>query len=100
MTRKHVTYKNTFLTVVCPSADDVLNLKVGDLAPDCFGEEKPITSIFARGFDVTGRAYVCYYTEFGARGSVSNSLKEGEIPRTLDLTSKLSSAEIAAMERQ
>ncbi len=45
-----------------PCAEWVLDLKVGDIAPDCFrGSRAIVDEIFARGVDVNGRPYVCGY---------------------------------------
>jgi hypothetical protein len=54
--------------LMIPSREDIESLKVGDLAPDCFGRMSEITEIFAQKDDITGRAFVCYYTAFGASG--------------------------------
>lgn len=81
-----------------PSEADVRELKIGDLAPDCFGRLSKVTEIFARDVDIHGDRFVCYYTEFGANGSMSHSMKEGELVRTVPLTAALNSAECDQLE--
>jgi hypothetical protein len=86
--------------IYIPTRSEIEPLKEGDLAPDCFGQWRRITRIYARGYDVNGRAYVCYYTEFGPEASISNSLKEGEINRTVALTGKYTSHELDLIEKK
>jgi hypothetical protein len=86
--------------IYIPTRDEVLALKEGDLAPNCFGEWRAVTRVYAKGFDVEGRAYVCFYTEFGGTSRISGSLKEGKINRTVGLTSKYTSHELDVLERQ
>ena len=50
--------------------------------------------------DVNGKPYICYYTEFGPGASISNSLKEGEINRTVGLTAKYTSHQLDVMEKR
>jgi hypothetical protein len=86
--------------IFIPTRDQIESLKIGDPAPDCFGNWKRVIRIYARGNDVNGKAYVCYYTEFGPGASVSNSLKEGEINRTVALTARYTSHELDLMEEK
>jgi hypothetical protein len=83
-----------------PTRSEIESLKEGDLAPDCFGNWRRVTRIYARGNDVNGKAYICYYTEFGTGASISNSLKEGEINRTVALTGKYTSHELDELEEK
>lgn len=85
--------------IYIPTRSDIEAFKEGDLAPDCFGGRRRITSIYARGDDANGKAYVCYYTEFGPGASISNSLKESKINRTVALTARYSSHELDLMEK-
>ena len=63
-----------------PTRQDIEDLKVGDFAPDCFGKMREIVSIHARGIDINGKAFVCFYVKWGAHnGRMSGSLKEDEI---------------------
>ena len=84
--------------IYIPTRSEIEALKEGDLAPDCFGNWRRVTRIFARGDDVNGKAYICYYTEFGPGASISNSLCEGKINRTVALTAKYSSHELDELE--
>lgn len=86
--------------IYIPTRTEIEALKEGDLAPDCFGHLRRITRIYARGNDIKGKAYVCYYTELGPNASISNSLKEGEINRTVALTGKYTSHEIDILEEK
>jgi hypothetical protein len=85
--------------IFVPTRAEIEALKEGDPAPDCFGNWRPVTKIYARGDDVKGKAYVCYYTEFGPGASISNSLKEAELHRTVALTGKCTSRELDAIEK-
>jgi hypothetical protein len=88
------------LEIFIPTRSEIEALKEGDLAPDCFGNWRQVTKIYARGDDVNGKAYVCFYTEFGPGASISNSLKEGEINRTVALTGKYTSYELDILEKR
>lgn len=65
--------------VVIPTREQVQALTVGDLAPDCFGRWAKVTRVYGQQDDMSGKAFVCYYTEFGEHSTVSNSMKEGEV---------------------
>ena len=66
-------------TMPMPTRDDINNLVVGDVAPHSLGES-PVVSISYIGDDVNGKRFVGYYCQFGANGgTISGSLKEGEI---------------------
>ena len=86
--------------IYIPTRAEIEAFKEGDLAPDCFGNWRRVTRIHARGDDINGRAYICYYTEFGPGVSISNSLKEGQLHRTVALTAKYSSAELDELEEK
>ena len=81
--------------IFIPTRAEIEALKEGCFAPDCFGKWRKVTRVYARGMDVHGRAYVCYYTEFGPTSSISNSLKEGELHRTVALTGRYTSHELS-----
>lgn len=83
-----------------PSREFVQSLRVGDLAPNGLSEWRTVTSIYALGVDINGKAYVCYYTDLGRGATISGSLKEGELVRTLALTSRLNSAECRLLETE
>lgn len=87
------------MTLYFPSRDDVRNLKVGDLAPDCFGNIKPVLSITFAGDDIHGKAYVGYYTQLvNGDGKVSMSIKEDEIVSTVRASDLFTSAELQAIQ--
>ena len=87
------------LEIFIPTRSEIEALKEGDLAPDCFGNWRRVTKVYSRGDDVNGKAYVCFYTEFGPEATISNSLKEGEINRTVALTGKFTSHELDILEK-
>lgn len=79
------------ILVTRPTRDDVLNLQVRDLAPDCFGAMKPVTEIFGRGVNVHGKVFVCYCVEFGEPGTtstISEGMTEEEPVATLPAVSR------------
>ena len=86
--------------IYIPTRAEIEALRENDLAPDCFGNWKRVTRVFARGVDVNGRAYVCFYTEFGPTSSISTSLKEGELHRTVALSGKYTSHELDVLEKE
>jgi hypothetical protein len=81
-----------------PTKHEIINLEVGSLAPDFNGKMKEVTEIVARGKDVNGKLFVNYYTKFGNLGSVSNSMKEGELDRNLPLCNEYTSSELDDIE--
>jgi len=89
-----------------PDESDVLSLKAGDFAPDCFGRMSRVTRVFARSADIHGRAFVCYYCAMSARDTEENgcgcsaSMKAGELVRTVALTGVLDSAQCDALEEE
>jgi len=82
-----------------PNVDDVLNLKPGDLALDCFAKWSPVTSISFRGTDIKGKAYVGFFTSTGPTSSISGTYKVGELVRTVPVTKMLTSNETTDAER-
>lgn len=86
------------ILVVKPTRDDILSLQVGDLAPTCFGTMARVVDIFGRGDDVHGRAYVCYYTEWGTNARLSHSLSEDEIVPTVPLTARFHRIDLVPWE--
>lgn len=78
--------------VTKPTREDIISLKVGDMAPDCFNGMRKVVEIFACREDIHGKMFVCYYTEFGPTSRMSNSMKEDEILSTTALTNKFRQA--------
>jgi hypothetical protein len=81
-----------------PTRAFIETLQVGDFAPNGFGQVRTVQSIAYRGVDVNGAAYVGYYVGYGASGTISHSLKEGQVVRSLRLCQMLNSSEIDALE--
>jgi hypothetical protein len=87
------------LSAYFPTRDDVTSLKVGDMAPNCFGRMAQVSEITCQRDDVNGKAFVCFYAIYGSNGTMSGSLKEDEILRTVNLSNHFRSAEIDAAEK-
>ncbi len=88
------------MNLVIPSREDVMNLKVGDLAPDAFGRMSEVVEIYAGPKDdCNGRAFACYYVRFGIEGKMSSSVKQDEVVRSIASSNHFTSAEIDAIER-
>ena len=83
-----------------PSRENVLGLKVGDRAPDCFGRLSTVTRIFAQVINEKGSAYVCYYVDSGAGGSISDGMVEDCLHRDLATTRMATSARLDWEERR
>ena len=83
-----------------PNRQTILNLKVGDKAIDCFGNMSEVVEIFGRGVDVNVKWYVCYTTRLGENSTVSGSMKEGELVRTVELSKYYTSHELDMIERE
>lgn len=83
-----------------PTRKEVEAVQVGSQAPDCFGRMAEVKEVFGRGDDINGKAYVCYYTYFGSNGgSISNSLKEDELLRSVEACRDRTSWELDEIER-
>jgi len=76
------------MKVFRPTRQWVEGLRIGDMAPDCFGRLRPVVDIFARGDDIQGRAFVCYYTKFSDCSRISGSAKEGELVMSIPAVSE------------
>lgn len=77
----------------------IANLQEGDMAPDFAGRMRRVSHISYKNEDVNGRLFVGYATEFGDRSTVSNSVKEGEVLRTVPLTNLFKSYEVQQLDR-
>jgi hypothetical protein len=86
------------VTYLVPTETQVTHLQVGDKALDCFGKLRTVVAITARGTDVNGRHYVCFYVSFGHGSQVSGSYKVGELVRTVETSREHTSAELDAIE--
>jgi len=87
-------------TVDCfiPTVEDIESLTVGDSAPYVMGIGE-VSEVFARGEDLNGRIFACYYVWTSPTSRMSASMKVGEVVRTLALCNALSSAQIDEVER-
>lgn len=86
------------LNIPMPSKDDITALREGDEIMNCFGRKAVITRVFARGTDIEGRDYVCFYSRSDNGIEVSDAYKEDTIHRCLPLTCFMSSASISMIE--
>lgn len=84
------------ILITCPTREDVEALKVGDLAPNCFGGMAIVKEITYRGVNLKGKAYVGYYAAFGDNnGSISGSLIENQTVSTVPLINRYHQACLA-----
>ncbi len=82
------------LLITKPTRQDVDSLKVGDIAPNCFGDNGIVREITYRGVDIHGKLYVGYYVTWHDETSrISSSLKEDEVLSTLPLTNRFNRRE-------
>ena len=81
-----------------PTRSEIQNLKVGDLALDCFGRMSEVVSIHAQKDDIHGKAFVCYYTALDSGATISHSEKQGKLTRTLPLCHQYTSRELDEIE--
>jgi hypothetical protein len=88
------------LIIHIPSRKEVEGLEVGDRVLDCFGKFREVTSVHARGEDIHGKAYACFYTEFGEGAHMSGSIKEDELVRTVGLSHYFTSWDLDDIEEE
>ena len=84
---------NTIVATPAPlTRDDIARIRVGatvsmtfetahgvPLAGARWSPPRRVTRVFARQDDLRGRAFVCFYTEYGERAEISASAKEGDV---------------------
>lgn len=80
-----------------PSREEVTETQPGEEILTVWGRRQTVTEVYGRGDDMKGRAYVCGYATDGS-GTISASMKEGELIRTLPVTQILNSAECDEIE--
>jgi len=68
---------NTFSSSNIITKEVIENLQIGDILPNVFGQMKAITRITAKGTNVQGKAYACFYQQFGETSEMSHSIGEG-----------------------
>jgi len=78
-----------------PEKNEIVGLKVGDVALDVFGGFSKVVEITCMRQDVKGKWFVHYYTDFGPGSRISHSAKEGEIVATIPLIEKYHRSENA-----
>lgn len=79
----------------------IQSLKVGDFAPDCFGNMRKITRIFGElRPNCKGKLCINYYTEHGPTSQISNGATEGQIFHNVITSNYWTSAELDEIERQ
>jgi hypothetical protein len=89
------------LIINIPTRKQLEDLKVGDLALDCFGHMREIKKITTKKEDIHGRFFCHYHTKFGDdRSTMSMSQKEGVLTRTVHLSTKYTSRELDTIEQE
>lgn len=88
------------LILKVPTRQEVESLAIGDQALNCFGRYARVVEIFGRGNDVTGKAYVCFHTEFGPNSTMSASYKEAELVRHVGTSHKYTSHQLDRIEAE
>lgn len=84
-----------------PDEDFVKSLKLGDYAPNSMGAWSKVVEITAQKDDIHGVPFICYYVEFGSNGgSISSSMKAGELMRTVRLSRYYKSLELDDIEQE
>lgn len=81
------------MTIFTPSRVWIEDLRVGDMALDCFGKIQEVKKIAFRGTDLKGKMFVGYNTKFGENSTISHSAKEGEVISTLPITKEYKSVQ-------
>jgi len=80
-----------------PTRQDIDDLKVGDLALNCWGKLAVVAEICCRKDDIGGKRFVLYYTRTSDTSTMSMSMKEGKLVRHANIL--CTSAETDAIER-
>ena len=83
-----------------PTREFIQNIKVGEVAPDFAGDLQEVVRIICRREDIEGKLFILYETVLGPTSTVSCSLKEGRLHRTVMLTTKYTSVQLDRMERE
>jgi hypothetical protein len=84
-----------------PTAQEIQSFQIGDLAPNSLSKEwQPITEIFARDKNVNGQWYICYYTRLRENSTISHSLVEDKLDRTIWTSRDYTSHELDKIEKQ
>ncbi len=82
-----------------PTLHDIESLKVGDMAPDCFGKMNQVIKVEHKGKDINGKLFVCYHTWFSHATTISMSMKEDELVRHVGTSAKFTSYELDDIEK-
>lgn len=92
--------RNSGPALFIPTLDDIAKIRVGELAPDCFGRMARIVDVACIKADIHGAMFACYSTAHGPRSSISMSIKVGKLTRTVATSRAYTSAELDAIERE
>ena len=90
---------NTQPVLFKPSRSYIEQVRVGSLVPNCFGKLAEVTEIYARKDDIHGKLFVCFYTKMSEGATVSGSLKEGELFRSVATSYWGTSAQLDEIEK-
>ena len=69
------------------SKEDIENIKIGDILPNCFGQMKEVTKITFRGKTPKGKLFVGVRQQFSDNSTLTNTYTEGKYPPIIGSTS-------------
>ena len=94
-----MTAKTPSPVYLLPTKDQIERLQVGDTAINAYGGFTKVVEVFARGVDVHGKAFCCYYTQDeDSDTKTSMSMHEGQLCRTLRICSLHTASELREIE--
>ena len=100
MKEKTITERGVTAVARIPSAADVDAVQVGSMAPDCFGRMALVTRVIYRKTGVHV-GYICAMSPSDTvenQCGCSNSIRAGELVRTVQLTQAMNSADCDRLE--
>jgi len=62
------------------SKEDIENITIGDILPNCFGQMKEVIEITFRGKTPKGKLFVGVRQQFSDNSTLTNTYIEGEYP--------------------
>ncbi len=81
------------------TAEWVTGLKVGDMAPDCFGMLCEVVSISAQRDNINGDPFICLSTKLSDTSTMSGGFTAGKLHRSLAITRLHTSHELTLIEK-
>jgi hypothetical protein len=86
------------IIIAIPRCEGVKGLEVGDNVIDCFGKVRQVAEITIKSNDIFGKAFVCFYVDWGNGTRCSGSYKQDQLVRTCALSSLYTSHELDDIE--